>query len=408
MNKQILLFVALFVGCVVSIHFPIERKTEVLQLRMKGTENTKSVSAELEGGISLGLYYVTISVGTPPQHFNVQLDTGSADLALPLNTCPTSSCGVHEDPYYDPEASSDSATIPCRYENLDCPICSEDQCSYVIKYLDQSGFSASLYSDTVAIDDFSITQLIGGITDEHSGYYPFEPFAVDGIMGIAYTPISRVDAPTIIDNLVSQTGMKDLFSVCMTLEGGSLSLGEIPSFVESGAIQYTPIVEEHYYTVYITDILVNTQSLGISQFYYNTGGAVVDSGTTDLLLPEEAYHALTKQVTDRCAVEEFVGTCDAVYGQTLFDGYCFRMTEEELEAYPIISIIFNGGVVIDISPTDWIVTGYCDDPALYAIAIDPVPHSYGTVLGDTIMRNRVTVFDREKRRIGFAPVSSCS
>ena len=216
--------------------------------------------------------------------------------------------------------------------------------------------------------------------------------------GVAYSTCSRVQAPTIIDNLIAQQGMKNTFSLCMTETGGQLYLGEEPS-ANGASIQYTPIVDELYYNVLITDILLQGKSIGVPQYYYNVGGASVDSGTSDLILPEEAYRALADAVFQLCvAGHNLVGTCSEPPDSRLFDARCVSMTESEVQQYPEITIVLNGGVYLNILPEDWIVRGYCEDEDLYAIAIDPIPAEYGTILGDTFMRNRVTIFDREVGR----------
>lgn len=49
-------------------------------------------------------YYIDVTLGTPPQHFKVLLDTSTADMMIPGYGCSYSSCGSHNK--YNAAASS--------------------------------------------------------------------------------------------------------------------------------------------------------------------------------------------------------------------------------------------------------------------------------------------------------------
>lgn len=59
---------------------------------------------------------------------------------------------------------------------------------------------------------------------------------------------------------------------------------------------YTPIVKKWYYEVIITDISVNGNSLGINCKKYNYDKTIVDSGTTNLRVPEEVFNLILIQL----------------------------------------------------------------------------------------------------------------
>ena len=59
---------------------------------------------------------------------------------------------------------------------------------------------------------------------------------------------------------------------------------------------YTPIVKKWYYEVIITDIFVNGNSLGINCKKYNYDKTIVDSGTTNLRVPEEVFNLILIQL----------------------------------------------------------------------------------------------------------------
>src|SRR5690606_2287429 len=89
--------------------------------------------------------------------------------------------------------------------------------------------------------------------------------------------LSEVNASTIIDNMYHDGYIDDIFSICMTNNGGQLTLGGTGGHY-SGSLLYTPIVKELYYNVYLADIDVFGSSIGVSASSLNKGDVIVDSG----------------------------------------------------------------------------------------------------------------------------------
>ncbi|GKB22526.1 aspartic proteinase-like protein 2, partial [Tanacetum coccineum] len=80
-------------------------------------------------------YYTTrLWIGTPPQKFELIVDTGSTATYVPCSTC--QQCGKHQDPKFDPESSDSYEPMKC---NVDCTCDSKKkQCVYERQYAEMS------------------------------------------------------------------------------------------------------------------------------------------------------------------------------------------------------------------------------------------------------------------------------
>jgi len=80
-----------------------------------------SASVPLPGGyLTLGAYYTTVSLGTPPQNYTVLYDTGSSNLAIPGVKC--NSCGSGT--AFDITKSRSAKPVP--FGSALCNVCNND------------------------------------------------------------------------------------------------------------------------------------------------------------------------------------------------------------------------------------------------------------------------------------------
>ncbi|KAM6295691.1 beta-secretase 1 isoform 4-T4 [Aegotheles albertisi] len=189
--------------------------------------------------------------------------------------------------------------------------------------------------------------------------------------------------------------------------GGSMIIGGIDRSLYVGDIWYTPIRKEWYYEVIIVKLEVNGQDLSMDCKEYNYDKSIVDSGTTNLRLPKKVFEAAVKSIKTASSTEKFP---DGFWlGEQLV---CWQVGTTPWHIFPVLSLYLMGEATnqsfrITILPQQYLrpvedVATSQDDCYKFAIS----QSSTGTVMGAVIMEGFYVVFDRARKRIGFA-VSAC-
>ncbi|XP_004385735.1 beta-secretase 1 isoform X4 [Trichechus manatus latirostris] len=189
--------------------------------------------------------------------------------------------------------------------------------------------------------------------------------------------------------------------------GGSMIIGGIDHSLYTGSLWYTPIRREWYYEVIIVRVEINGQDLKMDCKEYNYDKSIVDSGTTNLRLPKKVFEAAVKSIKAASSTEKFP---DGFWlGEQLV---CWQAGTTPWNIFPVISLYLMGEATnqsfrITILPQQYLrpvedVATSQDDCYKFAIS----QSSTGTVMGAVIMEGFYVVFDRARKRIGFA-VSAC-
>lgn len=270
-------------------------------------------------------------------------------------------------------------------------------------YGDGSGVNGSVVYDILGLVGLNANVSFGKIEQSSPN---FEPLAVDGIWGLAYQTITDWNEVPAFTAWASQNQLYSGFSMCLTQVGdyeGVFDLGV--DYSKNSAFRFTPVIDELYYVVNLTDVSVGSNSLGLSNKIYNLGQVIVDSGTTLIYVNDFIYKGIVNQFEAICkSGVKLVGVCGVPAAINLFAGYGYKMTPEDIAAFPMITISFDSVTGLQIPPSAYLISEKIPSASPYFMGI------YGstiTILGDVFMQNFQVAFDLVNNAVGFADVSTC-
>ncbi|XP_068169088.1 gastricsin-like [Antennarius striatus] len=316
-------------------------------------------------------YYGAISVGTPPQSFEVLFDTGSANLWVDSVYCNSQACNTHKK--FNPRQSSTYRVM---------------RQSFYLPY--GAGSLSGIFGyDTVNVGGIEIPNQEIGLSTNEPGQ-AFEVAKFDGILGLSYPSISAGGQTPVFDNMISGNLLSaNIFSFYLSREGqqGSvLSLGGIDSSLYQGEIHWTPVTSESYWQIGIERFEINGQETG---YCYNGCDSVVDTGTSTLTAPREVLGYLLQEM----------GAQQNQYGMYMID--CNRVSD-----LPTLSFVISG-TALPLPPSAYVTQHYQYGYQFCTVGITPtyLPSSNGLplwIFGDVFLREYYSIYDRTNNRVGFA------
>ncbi|RYP72431.1 hypothetical protein DL771_004226 [Monosporascus sp. 5C6A] len=330
------------------------------------------------------LYFVNMTLGTPPQQVLIQLDTGSSDLWV--NTPSSAFCMRRDEPCaasgtYDANSSSTYSYIGSWFN---------------ISYVDGSSSSGDYVSDTISIGGTTLEDFQFGI-----GY---SSTSNQGILGIGY-PVNEVQVgragiepyENLPAKMVSagriQSNAYSLWLNDLDANSGNILFGGVDTERYVGPLHTLPVLADG--GVYCDfKITLTSLVLGGEVIAENAALAVLlDSGSSLTYLPETWVRKIYSQVgaqydsTDGAAYVP----CSLVGSSDTLD---FTFSE------PRISVAMNE-LVLDIYTAYGTRPTFSNgvDACLFGIA----PAGAGTnVLGDTFLRSAYVVYDLDGNEVSLA------
>jgi len=204
--------------------------------------------------------------------------------------------------------------------------------------------------------------------------------------------------------------MKDGGSISLGInEHNNPNVGFTPTYLNQGQLIYYP--------VNLTDMKVAGQSLNMNTGVLNGQyGALVDSGTTLMILPNSVFNRLNNVFQAFCSTYKLPGVCGAAPGQGLFDGMCVTMSDDDRAAFPTLSFTVPGiSQDLTISSNEYLIAQNASatntkrsGDFVWCLGIQSSPPQQPiTILGDTFMRGFYVIFDQESSSVGFGPQAAC-
>jgi aspergillopepsin I len=338
------------------------------------------------------LYTAQVTIGN--QDFAMDIDTGSTTLGVAGSSCTSGCTGVS--PLYTPSASATATGNTASTE-----------------YGDGSGWSGSVFSDTVGLGDGSpsvsldiveITHATGGFFDVSNDY--------QGILGLGPQELAEPNTSGYIPVVVS-AGLDNIFAfeLCDNTgaNAGTMWLGGDGSATSA---QHTPLVPIDDNNPFYA-INVDALSLGGATIVTSASSTfqqpVLDTGTSLFYVPTSVY-------TEFKAVLEASAEFKAVFGSNVISGSgCVTdasVTDAQVESGlpPIMLSLPNvtsgqPDVTIQASALDTYL--YNAGGGGYCLAIQDGGTTDPSTFGDAFMQAFHIVIDVTGGRVGFAPPTSC-
>ncbi|CAJ1978114.1 unnamed protein product [Sphenostylis stenocarpa] len=339
----------------------------------------------------LGEYLMSYSVGTPPFHVFGIVDTGSDIIWLQCQPC--KNCFNQSSPIFDSSKSKTYKTMPCSSNachsvlGTSCSSDSSKHCEYAINFGDGSHSQGDLSEETLtfASTKGSPIQLPGTVIGcGHDNAIPSHTNN-SGVVGLGHGSAS------LITQLGSSIGWK--FSYCLvptlskSISSSKLNFGDAAVVSGNGAVS-TPLFSKNDVLYHLT---LEAFSVGGTRIEFGQSGgkgnAIIDSGTTLTLLPNDVYSKLESAVASAVKLRR---TKDP--NQVL--SLCYEAKSDKLDV-PVITAHFSGADVLLYSISTFIPVA--DGVVCFAF----IPSQIGAVFGNLAQQNLLVGYDLKQNTVSF-------
>jgi hypothetical protein len=321
-------------------------------------------------------YFGEMAIGTPKQHLRMVFDTGSGNLIVPSVGCVAPACKSHT--RFDANASETSSVVVSADEDYVATASNRQRPRDSVTVTFGTGEVSGVFvRDKVCVG--SLCSPMNFITATNESDDPFKDVPFDGIVGLGLPQLAEAQEFSIMDVFVKKRILKqNLFSVFFARgsdEDSEILFGDVRQERMETPLVWAPVTNPGYWQVALKDLAFGDTPLGLC----GVAGchAAVDTGTALLAGPAR----LIRQLVEKLRVASDCSNFDSL---------------------PNLSFLLSGGVVLHLSPADYVEKS-SDGCILGLMALDiPAPRGPLFILGDPFLRKYYTVYDRERLRVGFA------
>lgn len=338
-------------------------------------------------------YSGKVLIGTPPQEMEMVFDTGSANFIITSSMCESVGCRPHRK--YNAEKSSTSMVVKSLANHNRDYIRSYDgdRDKVFIRFGTGrvKGFltkdSICIGGSKVCIENFIILEAY------EESENPFSIVKFDGIIGLSFSHLSVNERSNYLDMLLASGKISQrIFSFYFNYDDSALSqihIGGINSEKFKSKIYFADVISKNYWEIKIEKIFYGPFELASCQKVDCT--AIVDTGTSMIAAPTP----IIKELEGYSNVKEDCSNFKSLLNLRFqINGVIFNLNPK----YYVMKVPDEVLNPDKFPPSDEIK---CMNAYMTLNALSN-KEKYTILLGTPFLKKFYTVFDRERKKIGFA------
>lgn len=294
-------------------------------------------------------YIATIQIGTPPQNFNILMDSGSADFWVGSESCQSQqgTCGNHT--FLGSKSSSSFV---------------QSNQNFNVTY-GSGAVAGVLCQDNVNMAGLQLNNHTFGVANEESVQFSADTVPFDGLMGLAQSILSNEKVPTPVESLASNGLISSAISsfkisrLADQLNDGQVTFGGLDptKFVASTLITIPNVSKVGFWEGALNAITVNGQNTGMAG-----RTAILDTGTTLIIAPPADTLAVMTMLGGKCDTQQCTIPCTSNASVALsFGNASFTIDPRDMLLLPVDVNDPAGDCTAGIQPgtigtdTEWLV-----------------------------------------------------